>query len=197
MKESSSQQAIAAEAARLIVDAGLDYGPAKAKAAHSLGLRRAEWPTNERVEEAVREYLDIFCAETQPAELAALRSVARGWMQRLQPFRPHLGGAVWRGTATRNSAVRIDLYCDDPKSAPIALLNLGIAHDVDSDGDDEDSTVLTVSSLCRELDERVLVHLLVHDLDDLRGALKPDAQGRSWRGDLAALTRLMTSEPPP
>jgi hypothetical protein len=36
----------------------------------------------------------------------------------------------------------------------------------------------------------VTLHLLLHDLDDLRGALKPDARGRSWRGDLAALQRL-------
>lgn len=197
MKEESSQQAIASEAARLIVDSGLDYGPAKRKAAQALGLRRGELPSNEVVEDAVREYLHIFCADSQPAELAALRGVALGWMQRLQPLRPHLGGAVWRGTATRHSAVRIDLYCDDPKAAPIALLNLGIAHEVDSDGDDEDSTVLTVSSVCAELGEHVTVHLLVHDLDDLRGALKPDARGRSWRGDLAALTRLISTESPP
>jgi hypothetical protein len=30
----------------------------------------------------------------------------------------------------------------------------------------------------------------VRDHDDLRGALKPDARGRTWRGDLAALRRL-------
>lgn len=197
MREDSTPQAIAAEAARLIVDSGLDYGPAKRKAAQALGLRRADMPSNEVVEDAVREYLDIFCADTQPQELAALRRVARGWMARLASFRPHLGGAVWRGTATRNSAVRIDLYCDDPKSAPIALLNLGIAHDVDSEGDDEDSTVLTVSSPCAELGERVMVHLWVHDLNEMRGALKPDARGRSWRGDLAALNRLIDQEPSP
>jgi hypothetical protein len=52
--------------------------------------------------------------------------MALRWMQRLRPFRPHLGGAVWRGTATRLSAVFIDLYCDDPKSAEIELLNQGI-----------------------------------------------------------------------
>jgi len=38
------------------------------------------------------------------------------------------------------------------------------------------------------------VHLLVYDLDDLRGALKPDAQGRAPRGDLAALRRLIEQE---
>jgi hypothetical protein len=32
---------------------------------------------------------------------------------------------------------------------------------------------------------------MVHEHDDLRGALKPDAQGRKPRGDAAALRRLM------
>jgi hypothetical protein len=40
----------------------------------------------------------------------------------------------------------------------------------------------------------VTVHLIVNDHDDLRGALRPDARGRTWRGDLAALQRLMASE---
>jgi hypothetical protein len=42
----------------------------------------------------------------------------------------------------------------------------------------------------------VTLHLNILDHDDLRGALKADAQGRSWRGDAAALRRLLTSEAP-
>ena len=44
--------------------------------------------------------------------------------------------------------------------------------------------------------ESVTVHLIVRDLDDQRGALKPDARGRSWRGDLGALRRLLALEAP-
>jgi hypothetical protein len=54
--------------------------------------------------------------------------------------------------------------------------------------------VLTVSSPCRELGERVTVHLLLHDYDELRGGLKPDARGRTWRGDVAALRRRLLEE---
>lgn len=188
---------IAAEAARLVVESGLEYGPAKQKALRALGERRAEMPSNEQVEDEVREYIALFCADTQPAELAALRQVAASWMARLSEFRPHVAGAVWRGTATRQSAVHIDLYCDDAKSAEIALLNLGIDHDVDTldggrGGDPVD--VLTVSSPSPELGEPVTVHLFVRDFDDLRGALKPDARGRSWRGDLTALQAKINGE---
>ena len=69
----------------------------------------------------MREHLALFCADTQPAELRALRGLALRWMQRLAEFRPHLSGAVWRGTATRLSSIHLDLYCDDPKAAEIAL----------------------------------------------------------------------------
>jgi len=65
----------------------------------------------------VRVYLDLFCAESQPTELAALREVAALWMERLAEFRPHLTGAIWRGTATRLSSVHLHLYCDDSKAA--------------------------------------------------------------------------------
>jgi hypothetical protein len=40
----------------------------------------------------------------------------------------------------------------------------------------------------------VTLHLTLHDHDDLRGALRPDARGRSWRGDLMALDRLLGEE---
>ena len=42
-----------------------------------------------------------------------------------------------------------------------------------------------------ELGDLVTLHLTVRDFDEQRGALKPDARGRSWRGDRAALRRLL------
>jgi hypothetical protein len=41
------------------------------------------------------------------------------------------------------------------------------------------------------LKEEIGVHLMVYDHDDVRGALRPDAKGRSPRGDLAAVQRLI------
>ena len=189
----SVSEELAAAAARLVVDEGMEYGAAKRKAARGIG-GRTELPADELVEAAVREHIALFCAENQPAELAALREVAATWMQRLAEFRPHLSGAVWRGTATRLSSVRLDLYCDDPKAAEIKLINAGIDYDsgaLDRPGRREPLNVLSLASPSRALGEPVTVHLLLHDRDDQRGALKPDAQGRSWRGDLAALSRLM------
>jgi len=191
---STVQEEIAATAARLVVEEGLEYGPAKRRAVKQLGLNaRATLPNNEVLEDAVREYLEIFCTDTQPAELRALRELATVWMERLAEFRPHLGGAVWRGTATALSDIYLQLFCDDPKSAEIRLIDHQVRYEVSTvqgfHGEAVDA--LSVLCACPGLTQRVLVHLMIYDLDDLRGALKPDAQGRSQRGDLTALKRLM------
>ena len=187
---------IAASAARLVVEEGMEYGPAKRRAARQLGRhsgRASELPSNDAVEDEVRTYLSIFCADTQPAELDALRAVARVWMERLAEFRPHLTGAVWRGTATRLNNIHLQLFCDDSKAAEIALIDRGIDYDVDSHrgprGDEID--MLLIAAPCPGLGELVTVCLSILDHDDLRGALRPDARGRAERGDSAALRRLI------
>lgn len=183
---------LAAAAARLVVEEGLEYGPAKRRAARLAG-RSAPLPANDQIEDAVREYLALFCAESQPAELVALRRLAEKWMQRLAEFRPHLTGAVWRGTATRRSAVHLQLYCDDSKAAELALIDEGVRYQVGSTPGPRGARVdvLSVGAFSDEFGEEVTVHLTVLDHDDLRGALKPDARGANERGNLAALRRLM------
>ena len=80
----SSKTEIAATAARLVVEEGLEYGPAKRRAVKLLGLNaRAALPDNAEVEDAVREYITLFCADTQPGELLALRRLALVWMERM------------------------------------------------------------------------------------------------------------------
>jgi len=187
---------LASAAARLIVEEGMEYGPAKRRAAKLLGkhsVRAVDLPGNDEIEDEVRSYLQLFCADTQPGELLAMRQVALLWMERLQAFRPHLTGAVWRGTATRLNSVHMQLFCDDSKEAELALIDKRVDYDVGSLNGPrgEPIDVLTVSSMSAELGESVTVHLTILDHDDLRGALKPDARGQSERGDLAALRRLM------
>jgi hypothetical protein len=188
------QEEIAATAARMVVEEGLEYGPAKRRAVKQLGLNaRAQLPNNDQVEEAVRDYLALFCADTQPAELLALRQLARVWMERLSEFRPHLGGAVWRGTATGLSDIYLQLFCDDPKSAEISLIDHQVRYEVSTvqgfQGEAVDA--LSILTVCPGLPQKVGLHLMIYDRDDLRGALKPDGQGRTYRGDLVALNRLL------
>lgn len=197
MYPTSAAQEIAQTAARLVVEEGLEWGAAKRRAVKQLGLpARTPLPDNDALEAAVREYIDIFCPDTQPQELRALRELALVWMERLQEFRPHLAGAVWRGTATRMSDIYIGLFCDDSKSAEIALINHNVQYDVTQVTGFNGETVdaLSISSLCKPLGETVGVHLIVYDYDDLRGALKSDGQGRTQRGDIEALRKLLAQE---
>jgi hypothetical protein len=190
----SSKAEIAATAARMVVEEGLEYGPAKRRAVKQLGLNsRSGLPDNEAVEEAVREYIDVFCAETQPAELAALRKLAVTWMERLAQFRPYLGGAVWHGTATRLSDIYIQLFCDDPKSAELALIGNNVDYEARTvtGFNGEPVEALSLSSKSPELGEAIGVHLMIYDHDDVRGALRLDARGRSPRGDLQAVRALL------
>jgi hypothetical protein len=185
---------IAATAASLIVEEGLEYGPAKRRAAKQLALPpRTELPDNDALEDAVREYISVFCAETQPVELAALRELALVWMQRMAAFRPYLTGAVWHGTATRLSDIYIQLFCDDSKSAEISLIEHKVDYEPRSVTGFTGASVeaLSLSSLCKPLGENVGVHFMVYDHDDLRGALRPDAKGRTPRGDIAAVKKLL------
>ena len=187
---------IAIAAARLVVEQGLGYGDAKRRAARDLRLgdRSPELPSNEQVEDEVRAWLELFHGDTQPGELAALRAIAASWMERLAAFRPHLAGAVWRGTATRLSTIHIDLYCDDSKAAELALLSMRIPYDV-SAGEDARGRPIDILNLFVDgpgLGARVQIALAVRDYDDLRGALRRDPGGRAPRGDLAAL-RALTS----
>lgn len=187
---------IAATAARLVVEEGLEYGPAKHRALRLLGLSpRTPLPGNDAVEDAVREHIELFCAESQPNELTALRRLAVEWMERLKDFRPHLSGSVWHGTATRLSDIYLQLFCDDPKSAEIALIDKGVRFRPASvPGIHGDLVqVLSVQENCRELNEPIGIHLMIYDLDDLRGALRPDGKKRPPRGDLKAV-RLILSE---
>lgn len=192
MTDASSE--IAALAARWVVEEGLEYGPAKRRAAKQMGLSgRGALPSNDVLEDAVMDYIEVFCADTQPQELLALRRLALTWMEQLSAFRPYLGGAVWHGTATKNSDVYLQLFCDDSKSAEIALIDQRVNYvpRTVTGFTGEPVEALSVHAFCDELKEEIGLHLMIYDFDDVRGALKPDAKGRSPRGDTTAVRRLL------
>jgi hypothetical protein len=194
----SLKSEISSMAARLVVEEGLEYGPAKRQAVKQLGLpSRTPLPGNDEIEDAVVDYISVFCQDTQPGELAALRELAVVWMERMAEFSPHLGGSVWHGTATRLSDIYIQLFCDDCKSAEISLIDHRVKYVPRSvtGFHGESVEALSVHSFCPGLQEEVGVHLLVYDRDDVRGALRLDTKGRKPRGDVLAVKRLLNEQP--
>lgn len=190
-------ESIAAEAARLIVDDGMSYGAAKARARDTVGAPpRTALPDNDLVEAHVRDHIALFHADTQGAELAALRRLALVWMDRLAEFRPHIAGAVWNGTATRRTDIHLQLFCDDPKAAELALVNHDIRYTVQTTPGVRGASVevLSFSTPCRELGEDIGVHLMVRDYDDLRGTLKTRAGKAPALGSRDALQARLAQE---
>ena len=187
---------VAALAARWVVEEGQDFGSAKRRAAKVLGVR-GSLPDNEAIEDAVREHLATFCADSQPLELRALRGLALRWMQQLQEFRPHVVGAVWRGTANRLSDVQLQLFCDDPKAAELALIDRRIAYEPRelAGFTGQPVPVLSVHSWCADLQEEVGVHLMIYDLDDWRRARRRDGRGEPLRGSAQELAQRLESMP--
>lgn len=195
----STREEIAASAATWIVEHGLDYAGACRKAAEHLGVaghRGVQMPDHLEVEDAVREHLALFFADTQPAALRALRELAAQWMKRLEAFDPHVGGAVWRGTATEHSPILLDLYTDDPTGPELELLDQGVAFETGQrqGRGREPVPVIGLEVPCPALGETVPIEISVWSTEDLKGALKPDARGLRWRGTLSGLQQLLNTE---
>ncbi|CAJ0729277.1 MAG: UDP-N-acetylmuramate--alanine ligase [Ralstonia sp.] len=210
------REEIAVTAARMIAEDGVDYATAKRKAARQvLGTESrapGEWlPDNEQVETEVREYQALFQAESQPRVLALLRRIALVLMEGLAIHNPYLAGAVFNGTASEHSDIHLQVFCDSPKDVAIFLLNAGVDFETTESahfaGRDE---VETLSFLWRgqwpaEPESRELarqlraetgtpvgVHIALYDMNDVRGARRADATGKTQRGDAAAVRALLS-----
>lgn len=130
-RHASMRLRIACAAARLMAEDGIDdYSLAKRKAARQLGAPDStSLPTNEEIEAALRDYLDVYQADAQPARLQQLRQQALAAMRWMAAFRPYLTGPVLDGTAGPHSPIRLQLYTDSAKDVEIFLLNSGNAFD--------------------------------------------------------------------
>jgi hypothetical protein len=91
------------------------------------------------------------------------------------------------------SDIYLQLFCDDCKSAEIALIDQKVRYVPRSVTGFHGETVeaLSIHAFCPDLQEEIGVHLMIYDHDDVRGALKPDAKGRAPRGDTLAVRRLV------
>ncbi|WP_107876809.1 hypothetical protein [Pseudoduganella sp. UC29_71] len=188
---------VAAAAARLIAADGADYGTAKRKAARQvLGEQRsanagaAVLPDNSQIEEEVRLYHALFNADTQPARLFRLRTIALQVMEALEQYNPFLTGAVLNGTAGPHDDIHLQLFADSAKEVEIFLLNKNVQIDISETphfkGPRYDP-VETVSFLWNKEG----VHAALYELDDMRGALKARSDGRQLRADIAGVRALL------
>lgn len=199
---------IAAIAARLIAEDGLDYAGAKRRAAREVlgDARHAPadcMPDNAQVEAAVREYQSLFMDDSQPARLLLLRRMACDVMRFLADAGPGLApfavGAVVTGTAGEHSDIHLQLFDDNAKDLEIHLLNAGIDFEVSEGSGTRADRGETLSFLwpprrrfppTRGAPEaQEAVHLAVLDPREQRG-------GGLDRADLRTLTALVAASAP-
>ena len=123
------RQEIAAAAALLIADDGLDYGSAKRKAARQVwgpsAMPKRAMPDNETVDQALLEHLSLF-DEGHLDRVRRRRQVALELMTLLEDYNLHLTGAVWKGIVTEFSPVHLQAFHDNTKEITMTLLNRGI-----------------------------------------------------------------------
>ena len=132
-KQSQMRARIAAAAARLMAEDGIDdFALAKRKAARQPGASDTQsLPANEEIEAELRAYQSLYQGDEQRERIRSLREVALDAMQSLAAFRPYLSGPVLKGTAGRYADIDLQLFTDDNKSVELFLLNRNVPYDVD------------------------------------------------------------------
>ena len=192
---------IAAAAAGMIAEDGLDYASAKRKAYERLTggkgsrIAKALLPSNEEIEDALREYQQIFQSDSQPARLRALRQKALALMRLLEDFSPMLTGAVANGTAGEYSDIHLHCFADSAKDLGIFLLN----HQLNSQAASLPAARpggAEIEALAIQW-QGELATIAVYPEVDRRGALKQDAKGRQLRLDTPGLEALITETESP
>lgn len=184
---------IAHTAARLIAEEGLDYASAKIRACEQLYLDhipRVQLPNNQLIENSLRDYLNLYQADTHPSLLKNLRQQALTWMQRLNEFNPHLVGAIWNGTATQFSPIRIEVFHDNPKDIAIMLLNQKVdyePHQIDHENSREPIEVLKIDVKNTDL----LIYILPED--GLRQSRKRDGNQQLLKANIETLKETLCS----
>ncbi len=182
------REEVAAVAARLIAESGLDYASAKQKAVRQIfgasGVPRGVVPDNETLDEALREHLDLFDPQ-HATRLNRRRELALELMEKLAPFKPYLTGAVWKGVVAEHAPIHLQLFHDNPKDVEIELLNRGVSFEVGTAPSFRQASVDVETLGFWYRREPVLLSLYAED--DLRGALRVGSGELPQRGDRAAV----------
>jgi hypothetical protein len=191
-RDNNLRKQLAYMAARLMAEEGVaDYGTAKMKAARQAGLVDTSLlPDNQEIEEALREYQELYQKDEQPAQLRRLREIAVKVMREFDDFRPALVGSVLTGTAGMHSDVNLQLFTDDAKALTMFLVNRRYRFEEGSRRIRRGDHLDDVPLICLDVDD-VTVTLTVLDRDDertpMRARADADAPSRARLADVEAL----------
>ena len=124
-----SRLSIAHKAAEIIMEEGVtDYLFAKKKTAKYLGcLNNQTLPSNKQIDEAIKEYQNIYLDDASPELLKKIKNDALAIMNIFKDFNPHLSGNLLDGVVPRYPKIQINLFSDNLKEIEYILLNKNIS----------------------------------------------------------------------
>jgi len=198
-KQTGTRARIAAAAARLMAEDGIDdFALAKRKAAKQLGAADSQaLPGNDEIEAELRAYLALYQAEEHPQRVAELREIALDAMRTLEHFSPYLTGPVLKGIAGPYAEIELQLFPDSVKEVEIFLLDRNLSyttHESRRYAGDRAHAVSVLTLAWRG----VPLRLSIFDPRDERLALKSSQAGKVMdRAGIAEVGALLRDEPGP
>ena len=199
-KQASTRARIAAAAARLMAEDGIDdFALAKRKAAKQLGVLESQaLPGNDEIEAELRAYLALYQAEEHPQRVVELREIALDAMRTLERFNPYLTGPVLKGIAGPYAEIDLQLFPDSVKEVEIFLLDRNTPYATHEGRRYAGDRAHAVSVLVLEW-QGVPLRLSIFDPRDERIALKSSQAGRvmdrAGIAEVGALIRNGTGAP--
>jgi len=188
---------IALVAARMVAQDGADIDTARRKAARQvLGVNQPVpnmMPDDIQVEDEVRKYLALFGGPDHSERLAQLRATALQVMEALADFNPYITGPVLQGTASEHDDIHLQLFADSAKEVQIYLLNRNVNIEISETPHFKGGRHAPVETVSFPWMKET-VHAQLFEYQDLRGALKPRADGRPQRLDAAGLRALIAAD---
>jgi len=174
---------MAAVAAALVADSGLDYGAAKRRAARHLGLADASpkgaMPDNDEIDEALREHLDLFDAAGHEERRESIQLAAIELMEQLAQWSPLITGAAWKGLVTEHAVLHLQIADGHAKEVAIDLINRGLDFDAaETTGSGGRGRIEVLVGHWRNWP----VMIAMHPIHDLRGAARDDGPRGADRG---------------
>ena len=179
-KQTSTRALIAAAAARIMAEDGIDdFALAKRKAARQLGAEEGKGlPTNDEIEEELRAYRALYQADEHPALVAELLEVALDAMRALERFRPYLTGPVLKGLAGPYAEIELQVFPESDKELEMFLLDRGIQFST-REGRRFSGSRARAAGLFSLTWDGVPLKLTVLDPRDERSTLKTSQAGRN------------------
>ena len=188
---------IALVAARMVAQDGADIDTARRKAARQvLGVNQPVpnmMPDDIQIEDEVRKYLALFGGPDHSERLAQLRATALQVMEALADFNPYITGPVLQGTAGEHDDIHLQLFADSAKEVQIYLLNRNVNIEISETPHFKGGRHAPVETVSFPWMKET-VHAQLFEYQDLRGALKPRADGRPQRLDAAGLRALIAAD---